>query len=70
MLHRLVDEGHTVVVIEHDVDLIAEADYLIELGPKGGIDGGKLIHQGKVPSILKKRTSPTAKFLNKVVSIK
>ena len=44
-----MDEGHTVVVIEHDVDLIAEADCLIELGPRGGADGGKLLHQGTVP---------------------
>ena len=70
MLHRLVDEGHTVVVIEHDVDLIAEADYIVELGPKGGIEGGKLIHQGSVSSLLKKKSSPTAKFLNKLVSVK
>ena len=70
MLHRLVDEGHTVVVIEHDVELIAEADYIVELGPKGGVDGGKLIHQGSVSSLLKKKSSPTAKFLNKVVSVK
>ena len=42
------------VVIEHDVDLIAEADYVIELGPEGGQQGGRLLHQGSVKSILKK----------------
>ncbi|MAE52524.1 MAG: excinuclease ABC subunit A [Opitutae bacterium] len=68
LLHQLVDEGHTVVVIEHDVDLIAEADCLIELGPRGGADGGKLLHQGTVPSLLKKNSSPTAKFLARVVN--
>lgn len=67
LLHRLVDEGHTVVVIEHDIDLIAEADYLIELGPKGGTAGGKLLHQGTVQNLIKKRSSPTAKFLKKVL---
>ncbi|MEL0099394.1 MAG: excinuclease ABC subunit A, partial [Opitutae bacterium] len=67
LLHQLVDEGHTVVIIEHDVDLIAEADYLIELGPRGGAEGGKLLHQGTVASLLKKKSSPTAKFLRRVV---
>ncbi len=70
LLHQLVDEGHTVVVIEHDVDLIAEADYLIELGPKGGASGGKLLHQGSVNSILKNKSSPTVKFLKKVLAEK
>jgi len=67
LLHRLVEEGHTVVVIEHDVELIAEADYLIELGPKGGQGGGKILHQGTVLSLLKKKRSPTAKFVKKVI---
>ena len=67
LLHQLVDEGHTVVIIEHDVDLIAEADYLIELGPRGGAEGGKILHQGTVPSILKTNSSPTGKFLARVV---
>ena len=62
MLHRLVDEGHTVVVIEHDVELIAEADYIVELGPKGGVDGGKLIHQGNVSSLLKKDLAQQLNF--------
>jgi len=56
-----------VVVIEHDVELIAEADYLIELGPKGGQGGGKILHQGTVLSLLKKKRSPTAKFVKKVI---
>ena len=68
LFHRLVDEGHTVVVIEHDVDLIAEADFLIELGPTGGEEGGKLLHQGTVSSLLNKNSSPTASFLKRVVN--
>lgn len=67
LLHQLVDDGHTVVIIEHDIDLIAEADFLIELGPKGGEAGGKLLHQGSVKSLIKKASSPTAKFLKKAL---
>jgi excinuclease ABC subunit A len=63
VLHSLVDQGHTVVVIEHHLDLLLEADYIIELGPVGGPDGGELLYQGELSGLLKTKHSPTAPYL-------
>ena len=63
LLHRLVDRGHTVIVIEHHLDLIAEADYVVEIGPEGGDRGGQIIYQGPVRGLLHCKHSPTAPFL-------
>ena len=69
LVHRLIDEGNTVILIEHDIDLIAEGDHLIELGPKGGDQGGEIIHQGTVHEMLKNKKSKTAPFLKKIRSL-
>jgi excinuclease ABC subunit A len=53
VLHRLVDAGNTALVIEHDLDVMAEADWLIDMGPEGGDDGGKLVYQGPLAGVLK-----------------
>ncbi|OIQ83090.1 UvrABC system protein A [mine drainage metagenome] len=53
VLHRLTDSGHTVVVIEHDLDMMANADWLIDLGPEGGKGGGRLVLQGAVGEFLR-----------------
>ena len=63
VLHALVDQGHTVVVIEHHLDLLAEADWIIELGPVGGPAGGDLLYQGPLAGLLKQKNSPTAPYL-------
>ncbi|MBL9183979.1 MAG: excinuclease ABC subunit UvrA [Verrucomicrobiaceae bacterium] len=63
VLHRLVDEGHTVVVIEHHPDVYAEADYLIDIGPEAGHDGGQLVAAGTPEEVKKNKVSRTARFL-------
>jgi hypothetical protein len=63
LLHRLVDKGHTVVVIEHHLDVIADADYVIEIGPDGREAGGQLLYQGDVAGLKAAKGSVTAKFL-------
>ena len=63
VLHNLVDQGHTVVVIEHHLDLLAEADYIVELGPNGGPNGGEIMYQGPLAGLLRVKRSPTAPYL-------
>ena len=67
VLHRLADEGHTVVVIEHHMDLAAEAGYLIDLGPEAGPRGGQIIAQGTPEEVAKNKKSVTAPFLAAVL---
>ena len=63
VLHNLVEQGHSVIVIEHHLDLLAEADYVIELGPGGGPHGGEIIYQGPLAGLLAVKRSPTAPYL-------
>jgi excinuclease ABC subunit A len=65
---RLVDDGHSVMVIEHNLDVIKCADYIIDLGPEGGERGGDIMAQGRPEEIIKSRTSITAKYLKKTLS--
>ena len=63
VLQRLCDMGNTVVVIEHNLDVIKVADYIIDLGPEGGDAGGRVVAAGKPEEIIKNRKSYTAKYL-------
>ncbi len=67
VLHRLVDEGSTVIVIEHNLSLIADADHLIDIGPEAGENGGKIVVAGTPERVAKHSKSRTAPFLRKVL---
>jgi excinuclease ABC subunit A len=69
VLHRLVDEGHTVIVIEHNLSVMAEADYIVDLGPEAGAEGGKVVAIGTPEEVAKSRISRTAPFLRDVLNI-
>ena len=65
VLNRLVSKGNSVVVIEHNLDVIKSADYIIDIGPEGGSNGGKIVVEGEPREIIKSKKSHTAKFLKK-----
>ncbi len=65
VLHNLVDKGNTIVVIEHNLDVIKTADWIIDMGPEGGDAGGEIIIQGSPEFIVKRQIGYTAKYLKK-----
>ena len=66
VLNRIVDNGDTVIVIEHNLDVIKQADYVIDLGPEGGKFGGEVIATGTPEEISKNSKSYTGLFLKKI----
>lgn len=68
VLHRLVESGNTVVVIEHNLDLMANADWMLDMGPEGGDGGGKVIARGTPEKIMKSKKSHTAPFLTDLLT--
>ncbi|MDD4429721.1 MAG: excinuclease ABC subunit UvrA, partial [Paludibacter sp.] len=67
VLDSLVEKGNTVVVIEHNLDVIKSADYLIDLGPEGGNAGGEIIAKGTPEEVAKVETSYTGQFLQRML---
>ena len=67
VLQRLVDGGNTVLIIEHNLDIIKSCDYIIDLGPDGGDNGGRIVVSGSVEDVLKHKTSYTAEYLRKIL---
>lgn len=65
ILHKLVDSGNTVIVIEHHLDVIKQADYVIDLGPEGGDKGGNIVYQGTPEELSQTESSHTGQFLTK-----
>ena len=68
MLHRLVDNGNSVIVIEHNLDVIKTADWILDLGPEGGDEGGEIIAQGTPEQVAATEVSYTGQYLKKLLN--
>jgi len=68
VLHRLTDAGNTVIVIEHNLDVIKTADWIIDLGPEGGDEGGRIVAEGTPEEVAEKSASYTGRFLRQVLA--
>ena len=69
-MHTFVATGNTVVVIEHNLDVIKTADYIVDMGPEGGVNGGNIIAEGKPEEVAKSDISYTGKFLKPLLNNK
>jgi excinuclease ABC subunit A len=67
VLHRLTDAGNTVIVIEHNLDVIKTADWIIDLGPEGGDEGGRIVAQGRPEEVMRVPESYTGQFLARML---
>ena len=67
LVKRLINEGNTVIVIEHNLDVVKQADDIIDLGPLGGENGGKILFQGTPENIIKNQKSFTGKYLMRYI---
>ena len=68
VLHRLVDNGNSVIVIEHNLDVIKTADWILDLGPEGGDEGGEIIAQGTPEQVAATEGSYTGQYLKKLLN--
>jgi excinuclease ABC subunit A len=68
ILNRLVDKGNTVIVVEHNMEMIKCADYVIDLGPEGGDKGGEIVAEGTPEEVAKVKKSYTGQFLKEVLA--
>ena len=68
MLHHLRDHGNTIVVIEHNLDVVKTADWVIDLGPEGGSGGGNIIAEGTPEDVAKNKKSYTGQYLKKTLA--
>ncbi len=66
-MHALVDTGNSMIVIEHNLDVIKSADYIIDMGPEGGEAGGMVVAEGTPQQIAKVKTSYTGQYLKKII---
>src|SRR4029079_8294663 len=69
LLHQLVDKGNTVIVVEHNLDVIKTADWVLDLGPEGGAGGGELVAVGTPEEIAVTEVSFTGQYLRKVLPV-
>jgi excinuclease ABC subunit A len=69
VLNKLVDQGNTVVIIEHNLDVIKSADHVIDLGPEGGAGGGRIVAQGTPEDVARSRESYTGQFLAGILRV-
>jgi excinuclease ABC subunit A len=68
VINKLVDKGNTILIIEHNMDVIKLADYIIDIGPEGGKGGGEVVAKGTPEEVAKNKKSYTAQFLKKELS--